>query len=61
MTVRDRLAEAAARRVDAATREAEALADIRRLLRSKATQGIPVAELARLTGLTRQSVYNMRA
>lgn len=31
------------------------------MLRTTATQDIPVAELARLTGLTRQSVYNMRA
>jgi DNA-binding XRE family transcriptional regulator len=59
--IRAELADAARRKVDAESARAEAIADITRLLRSRRSTDIPVAELARLSGVTRQTIYTLRS
>lgn len=57
--VRVGLAEAGRRRADAERARAEAMADLTRWLRRGRGAGLPVTELARLAGVTRQTVYDL--
>lgn len=55
--VRADLGEVGSRRAAAEAARAEAMDDLTRLVRTAVDDGVPVAEVARLAGVTRATVY----
>lgn len=55
------LIAAGAKRAQAETLRAQAMAELAIWVRAGKEQGLPIAEIARLAGLTRQTVYTILA
>lgn len=60
-SVQDRLLDAGRRRAQAEQQREEAMADIATLAREAMDAGVSVSHIARLTGVTRGTVYSLTA